>query len=145
VGGPIDAKGKIKLSGLTAHELAASATGTMHFDWRGGAVESAVAQRAAVGMETTKFHARAQREIPPQLSRFTSFSGDAEIAGGKITLVNSHTMRSGRDHPVDAQLILNGPRKIHRRLPSPRANKQLLGKSHGKIRPDPHASTVEPL
>jgi len=84
----------------------------VHFDWRGGAIESAVAQRAAVGMETTKFHARAQREIPPQLSRFTSFSGDAEIAGGKITLVNSHTMRSGRDHPVDAQLILNGPREI---------------------------------
>jgi hypothetical protein len=112
VGGPIDARGKIKLSGLTAHELAASATGTVHFDWRGGAVESAVAQRAAIGMETTKFHARAQREIPPQLSRFTSFSGDAEIAGGKITLVNSHTMRSGRDHPVDAQLILSGPREI---------------------------------
>jgi hypothetical protein len=113
VGGPFDANGKIELSGLTARELASSAAGMVHFEWRHGAVESTTSQRPAAGVEATNFHAGTERKIiPPQLSQFTIFRGDAEISGGKITLANSHAVLNGRDHPVEAQLILGEPREI---------------------------------
>lgn len=113
-GGPFDAEANIKLAGLTARELAASAKGTLHFKWRRGAIKSiaAPAQRPA-GVKAAGFSARREDQaIPPQLRWFASFSGDAEISDGKITLTNCSVVRHGRDHAVDAQLIFGDPPSV---------------------------------
>ncbi|MGA7340560.1 MAG: AsmA family protein, partial [Terracidiphilus sp.] len=47
-GGAIDANGKIALSGYTDRDLAASAKGTLHFDWRRGAISPKAAQLASI-------------------------------------------------------------------------------------------------
>ncbi|MGH9589749.1 MAG: AsmA family protein [Terracidiphilus sp.] len=135
VGDAFDAEGKIEVSGLTARELAATAKGTMHFEWRRGTVESIDAPRARTSLDATKLRAPGDREIiPPQLNHFSSFSGDAEIAGGKITLEKSDAMRGGHEHPVNAQLIFGEPPRITFNPAEPAAD------SRAQVKPAPHES-----
>ena len=113
-GGPFDAEGKIELAGLTARELAGSAKGTLHFEWRRGAIQSIAAPiLRSANIKTATFNAHTEREaIPPQLGRFNSFSGDAKIAEGKITLSSCNVVRNGHHRPVDAQLTFGDPPEI---------------------------------
>lgn len=135
IGGPFDAEGKIEVSGLTARELAESAKGTIHFEWQRGAVESILAPAATAGADATNFSAGMDREvIPPPLDRFTRFSGDAEIAGGKVTLQKSDAVRRGHEHPVNAQLIFGEPPRITFNPTEPAAD------SPAQVPPAPHES-----
>lgn len=112
-GGALNAKGKIDVAGLTARELAASAKGKLHFDWRNGAIESGSStQRPHTGVTTAKFSANEIPDgIPPQLSRFTVLSGDAEIANGKVTLRDAEAVHGAQHRSVDAQLTMGDPVK----------------------------------
>jgi hypothetical protein len=114
LGGVLNAKGKIDVTGLTTRELAASAKGKLHFEWRNGAIESITPKRPPhADVKSTKFNANERLEaIPPQLSRFTLFSGDAEIDGGKVTLRDAEAMRGAQHRPVDAQLTIGEPVKV---------------------------------
>jgi hypothetical protein len=87
-GGTIDASGKIELSGYTGDDLAGSAKGTLHFEWRHGANAG---------------------PAPQQLARFDSWTADAAIADGKIALGANEVAQNGRKHAVDATVTLTDP------------------------------------
>jgi len=87
-GGSMDADGKIDLSGFTSEDLAESAKGTLHFEWRHGAAGA-----------------------PPALAHFDRWAGDAEIAGGAVTLKQSEAQHGARKEPVEATLTFGDPPK----------------------------------
>jgi hypothetical protein len=98
-GSAIDADGKIDLSGFTSEDLAASAKGTLHFDWRHGVV----AQEEGKALAGT---------VPAPLTRFDRWTADADIAKGVLTLKQSEAQQGGRKRPVEATLTLGDPAKL---------------------------------
>jgi len=100
-GGPVDGSGKVELSGLTAQELAASATGTLHFHWLKGTIPVVTASAPAPSAGTA---------IPAKPSaaatHFASWIGEATIGGGKITL-GSNAFTGGA-RPSDATSVTGG-------------------------------------
>ncbi|MGH9607427.1 MAG: AsmA family protein [Terracidiphilus sp.] len=112
-GGPVDAEGKIELSGLTAQNLVASAAGTLHFEWRQGAVEAMdfpLPRGGAVkGARVANAASRTRRDpgrepVPPALRRFWKFAGDAEIGHRTITLRDAEAQENGRRHAVKREV-----------------------------------------
>jgi hypothetical protein len=93
-GGTFNSNGKIELTGFTASDLAASAKGTLHFDWQHGAV------------------AAASSFIPPAMARFDRWTADAEIANGAITLKENQVKRGVRATPVQAAVTLADPPRV---------------------------------
>jgi len=89
--GGFDAHGKIDLAGFTEKELAASAKGNLHFEWRHGAVAGSV---------------------PAALGRFDRWTGDAKIADGALTLQKNLLRRSGRDAKIEAAITFGAPPKV---------------------------------
>jgi hypothetical protein len=90
-GGTFEASGKIDLTGYTGADLASSAKGTLHFEWRHGVVAGSV---------------------PKQLARFDRWTADAAIGNGKIALVRNEVAQGGRKQSVDASVTLAEPAKI---------------------------------
>jgi hypothetical protein len=90
-GGPIDGTGKVELSGFTDKDLASSATGTLHFDWRHG----------AVGDPSGK--------IPKVLSRFDRWVADAAIANGAVTLNQNQIQQGTNSSGTDATITFGVP------------------------------------
>jgi len=95
-GGELNASGKVELSGFTGEDLASSAHGTLHLDWRHGSL-------AAEGEAGT---------VPAALAHFDRWTADAEIANGAITL-KGNTVRLGpRNGIVDGTLAFGDPAKL---------------------------------
>jgi hypothetical protein len=94
-GGALDADGKIDLAGLTDEELAASAKGSLHFDWRHGSMSGSPEGPS----------------VPPALLRFDRWTGDAEIGNGALTLKENQVMQGGRKRAVEAAVTLGNPPK----------------------------------
>lgn len=87
-GGAMDAGVKVELSGFTDKDLAASAKGDLHFEWRHGVVAG----------------------VPGGLpARFDRWSGDAEISNGSIALKDNQLAAGGRTRRVDASVKLENP------------------------------------
>ena len=108
-GGTIDANGKIDLAGYTGEDLAASAKGTLHFEWRHGSVGSAT----AAGLAT-----------PVALSRFDRWTADATIENGKINLGQNELAQGSQKHSATATVILAEPPKLSfAAAPPPKAKK----------------------
>ena len=95
-GKSFDAEGKIDLSGFTEKDLASSAKGTLHFDWKRGAVKS-VGGAAA---------------IPAALARFDRWTADADVANGAITLKDNQTQQRSHKSGVEGSLTFGTPAKI---------------------------------
>jgi hypothetical protein len=95
-GGTFAGNGKIDLSGFTARDLAASAQGALHFQWRHGAVAAA----------------SGSGQIPPALARFESWTADAGIGNGLLTLKQSEVKRGSLTTPVPATVTLTEPSKV---------------------------------
>jgi hypothetical protein len=95
-GGVFDGNGKIELSGFTGQDLAASAKGSVHFEWRHGAL------RAGPGPGA----------VPPVLARFDRWTADANIAGGAVTLKQNQVQRGARTAEVQAAVTLSDPPKV---------------------------------
>jgi hypothetical protein len=93
-GGTFDANGKIELTGFTDADMAASAKGALHFDWRQGAVIAA------------------SGHVPPALARFDRWTADAEIANGSLTLKENQVKLGARTTPVQASVILADPPEV---------------------------------
>ena len=102
-GGSLAASGKIDLSGFTPEDLAGSAKGTLHFDWRHGSMGRPEGRRRG---------AAPTNSLPPALARFDDWSGDAEIAKGGITLGENQIVGAGRKRAVDGSLTFAEPPKI---------------------------------
>lgn len=94
-GSSIDGNGKIELTGFTGDDLAASATGVLHFEWKRGTV-------AAPGSAS----------VPPVLARFDTWTADAGIAKGSLTLKNNEVKRGAHTEPVQATITLAERPKI---------------------------------
>jgi hypothetical protein len=103
-GGPLNGKGKIELSGFTDSELAASAKGTLHFEWRHGAIE---------GNPAT------DTEIPKVLTRFDRWSADATIADNKVSLASSEVQQNSHKLNVGAKLTFANPPEVSFAAPKP--------------------------
>jgi len=95
-----DGEGKIELSGFTDKDLAASVTGTLHFDWRHG------------GISPQKEAASTSVAVPPVLTRFDRWTADAEIADGAVTLKQNEIEQGERKHSVDGALTLGDPPSV---------------------------------
>ncbi len=91
-GGSADGSGKLTLTGFSGDDLAASATGLLHFEWRQGAISSPT--------------------VPKPLARFTGWTGDATIGQGAVTLRQTKVLQGGRTEAVDASVTLIDPPKI---------------------------------
>jgi hypothetical protein len=99
-GRTLDGEGKIELSGFTDKDLGASVKGTLHFDWRHGAM--AAQQDSSL---TTVV-------VPAALAHFDRWTADAEIADGTVTLKQNEVEQGARKHAVDATLSLGTPPKV---------------------------------
>jgi hypothetical protein len=100
-GGDLAADGKIELSGFTDKDLAASVKGTVHFDWRRGAV---TAPEAETG-------------VPAALARFDRWTANAAIANGTITLKENQVQQGSHKRSVEATLTLGEPPKVNFDVP----------------------------
>jgi hypothetical protein len=94
-GNAIDGTGKVELGGFTDKDLAASANGSLHFDWRRGAVTE-----------------KGEGDIPPALARFDRWSGDAEIASGAITLKQNAVQQGGTKLAVAGSATFDDPPRV---------------------------------
>jgi AsmA family len=132
-GGPFDAEGRVKLAGLTERELAASAKGTVQFDWRQGVV-SALPAAGGRGRDPGKTGRESAAErgetVPAVLSRFSRFGGDAEIGEGKATLRGAEAVEGRRRRPVNAEVIFGEPPTVKFAAP-----KEMAGERRQKGRP----------
>jgi hypothetical protein len=99
-GGAFQADGKIDLAGFTDNELAASAKGTLHFDWRHGV---AAAQDSASSTAVA---------VPAALARFDSWTADADIANGTVTLKQNEVQQGPRKRAVEGTLTFGDPPKV---------------------------------
>ncbi len=99
-GGGFSGNGKIEISGYSASELAASANGDLHFEWRKGAVGNQPSAASKAG------------PVPAALGRFDSFTADASIANGAITLGQNQVVSGARKRSVDATITFGDPPKV---------------------------------
>jgi len=95
-GGDFAADGKIDLAGFTDEDLTASVKGTVHFDWRRGAVGGS----GPAG------------NVPAALARFDRWTADAAIANGSVTLKENQVQQGSRKRAVDGVLTLGDPPKV---------------------------------
>jgi AsmA-like protein len=92
LGGSLEGKGKLELSGFTDSELAASAKGTLHFEWRHGAIEESAAT-----------------EIPKEVAHFDRWTADAAIANNAAALAASEVQQGTHKSSVSATLTFADP------------------------------------
>jgi len=90
--GSVDGSGKLTLTGFSADDLAASAAGSLHFEWHHGAISAPA--------------------VPRALARFTRWTGDASIGQGAMTLKQAQVQQGLRTDAVDASITLTDPPKI---------------------------------
>ena len=94
-GGAFDGTAKVELSGFTDKDLAASAKGTVHFEWLRGTV---------AGTEDDS--------VPPALARFRRWTADAAIANGAVTLQENRVQQGIRKSAVEASIAFGDPPKV---------------------------------
>ena len=99
-GNPIKGTGEVELAGFTDRDLADSARGTLHFDWR----------RGAIGAGHTA-------EAPPVLARFDRWTADAEIANGAVTLKKNEVQRGVRKQSVQGSVTFGDSPNVTFGLP----------------------------
>lgn len=88
-GGTVHLDGTLAVSGYAADDLANSAKGSLHLDWRRGAVAGT-----------------------PQLARFDRWTAEAAIGGGKIVLGNSEAVQGAHKAAVAGSLPLSLPARL---------------------------------
>jgi hypothetical protein len=107
-GGELEIDGKIVLSGFTEEDLAKSASGMLHFDWKHGSV----AGEGQAGV------------VPAALTHFDRWTGDAEIANAEITLKDNAVKLGSHKGVVDGALAFGHPAKLTLTAPKETQAKQ---------------------
>lgn len=97
-GGPIQLGGKLDLSGFTGKQLAASARGTLHFNWSSGSMAPA--------------HAVSKPEAARALAQFSRWSGDAQVADGAVTLGQNQLLAAGQKFVIQGAVTFGEPAKV---------------------------------
>ena len=111
-GSDFNGNGKIELAGFTGNDLAASAKGIFHFEWRHGTV----AARSGF--------------VPPALVHFDRWTADAEIANGALTLKDNQAKRGAHTAPVQAFVTLADSPKVI--FPAPKSTSVAVKPSQPK-------------
>jgi hypothetical protein len=107
-GGEMNGDGKVELSGFTSDDLASSAHGTLHFEWKRGSV----AGEGEAG------------EVPSELAHFDRWTADAEIANGAITLKDNAVKQGARKVAMEGALAFGDPVKLTLEAPKERQAKR---------------------
>ena len=97
-GQAVDAAGTVQLAGFTATDLASSAKGTLHFEWKKGAISGRVSNGADA--------------VPAVLTRFDEWSSGADIANNGITLKDSSIRTGKRVTAVKVAITFGEPPKV---------------------------------
>ncbi|MDR3792057.1 MAG: AsmA family protein [Terracidiphilus sp.] len=92
-GGELNASGKVETAGYTGDDLADSAKGTLHLDWKHGSVSGAAGT------------------VPAALVRFERWTADAEMGLGKLTLKQNEAVEGGRKGSAEGTVTLSVPAK----------------------------------
>jgi hypothetical protein len=103
-GGVLTADGKIELSGFAEKDLASSAKGTLHFEWRRGAVSGGAGQGSTQSEPSADLGASAT--VPPTLARFDRWTADGDISNGKITFKQDEVQQGSRKRAVEVAVTL---------------------------------------
>jgi hypothetical protein len=90
--GEVAGRGKIELTGFSDRELAASAKGTLHFEWRHGGFDPSSAD-----------------DLPKELTRFDRLAGDATIANNGAIIQKGQVALGEHKSPLDATVIFANP------------------------------------
>ncbi|WP_420238919.1 AsmA family protein [Telmatobacter bradus] len=90
-GGDLAVSGKLETVGFTGDDLASSAHGTLHLDWKRGAVSGSGA--------------------PVTLAHFAHWTADAAISGGKLTLQPNEAVNGTQKSSVNGSVTLSIPAK----------------------------------
>lgn len=91
-GGQVAGHGKITLAGFSDRELAASAKGMLHFEWRHGVFDPSSAD-----------------DLPKALARFDRLTGDATIAGNGAIVQNAQVVLGPHESALDATVTFASP------------------------------------
>jgi hypothetical protein len=94
-GNALDGEGQVELVGFTDKDLATSAKGSLHFDWRGGAIAD-----------------NGEVDTPPALAKFDRWTAEAEIANGAITLKENHVQQGSRKLAVEGSATFGDPPRV---------------------------------
>jgi hypothetical protein len=94
-GGPIEGTGKVELSGFSETDLAASAKGALHFDWKHGGAEGT-----------------SSAELPRALKRFDHWTADAVIADGAVTMKQNQVQQGARKAEFEAKIFFGDPPRV---------------------------------
>jgi len=93
-GGVLGADGKVEITGFSGTDLASSAKGKLHFDWRRGTMVQAAGTQDSM------------------TTRFERWTGDAEIAGGKVDLTDNEMHEGGQARKIEGTVQLEVPAKF---------------------------------
>jgi hypothetical protein len=97
-GASFDGDGKLELAGYAGKELANSVRGTLHFDWKKGGISG----RSGASAES----------VPPVVTRFDRWSGDAEFANGAVTLKENQVQQGTHKELVNASVTFGEPPRV---------------------------------
>jgi hypothetical protein len=111
-GGALSAAGKVQFAGYTGSDLAGSAAGKIHFDWRRGAVTLRNAVEPPDAAAPAAPEVSAAPKVPPVLAHFERWSADASITEGTITLGSNAVQAGGRTHAVAATVTFGDPPQV---------------------------------
>ncbi len=115
-GGPFSADVKVDLSGFTSKDLAASAKGTLHFDWRHGRIAQPVAAATSADSATAESEpiSLPARSVPfSSLAHFDRWTGTAQIGGDSIKLGQNQLLSGARKLAVGGSVsFTSNPPKI---------------------------------
>jgi len=92
-GGELKIGGNVDLSGFTGNDLATTAHGKIHFEWKHGSVAGEEEAGA----------------VPSVLAHFDRWTGDAEVANGAITLIDNSVKLGSRKGVVEGKLAFGNP------------------------------------
>ncbi len=104
-GTSMDGNGNVDLSGLTGADMASSAKGQLHFDWRQGAIVNRAGGSSAA--------------LPPVLAKFDHWTGEGSIANGVLTIQKSLIQQGSRASTSDAIIKLANPPVVTFATPKP--------------------------
>jgi hypothetical protein len=104
MGGEIEGSGKVEISGYSAQDFAASAAGNLEFAWKHGAILAASESADPGGTSDAPLVA-----VPSPLTRFDSWTGNATVAKGTITLGENQVQRGARRFAVAAEVNFGAP------------------------------------
>ncbi len=97
-GQPANASGALTLSGFTGDELANSAQGKVHFDWKHGAITAPAGQIPA--------------ELENSFTHIDTWNGEATVGGGVLKLDANELVADRMKTRIDATVTLTTPAKM---------------------------------